>query len=608
MILEQHGYLGEVSAANHGWKGGITKRGPAADLKITSYLRRSKMEITEKSSTSESSMLTDIVLVENKKSKNTEEDKMENYHESTNQEALVNMKIESVAVESLVVPPHHPRKFSGELKSLEESIRKEGLNEPLLVSEAADNQFEVIDGSRRLEVAKEFGWKSVPCLIKKGLKDPDLAHLSYVKNMERKNLNPVEIAEHIKSMMGHFGYTLREMEIKGYGSPAKISNHLKLLELPEPVRDDIQNGKLTATHGLALAKLPTDKEQKKMAKQVQDLDLTAKRTERRIDRYLKKGKKKKVELKAPIPKTDVPGVYFKDSSDMSELPDKSVHLIVTSPPYGIGKEYEVGLTYNDLLDNVRGVMNECARVLVPGGIMALNVCDILNFKGKTGKSDVVQIQLMGHIYQTVLRRHQIYLTDQIIWQKSLPWANRKHVSYNERTVHTSYRLLDNFEPVYIFRKNGERELPDEENRMKSRLTEEQWTEWVQGIWKIQTVQKMNGHPAIFPDELAYRLVRMFSYEGDTVLDPFLGSGTTVKVARELNREGIGYERELQYKPVIMAKLGVAEEATSAGPMVEFAEQTADIGSLEQAVAKEEAVIGAELFKAAAEVQEPVTVG
>jgi DNA modification methylase len=89
---------------------------------------------------------------------------------------------------------------------------------------------------------------------------------------------------------------------------------------------------------------------------------------------------------------------------------------------------------------------------------------------------------------------------------------------------------------------------------------------------------MDDHPSIYPDELVYRLIKMFSYEGDTVLDPFLGSGTTVKVARELNRDGIGYEKELQYKPVIMEKLGsLPDQAVDEGSetMAEFFKRVMD---------------------------------
>jgi DNA modification methylase len=93
--------------------------------------------------------------------------------------------------------------------------------------------------------------------------------------------------------------------------------------------------------------------------------------------------------------------------------------------------------------------------------------------------------------------------------------------------------------LYIFRKKGERQAPAEETALKSYISKEEWSQWASGVWMIDRVRHVKGHPAIFPDELVRRLVLMFSFEEDIVVDPFLGSGTTVKVARELNRQGIG---------------------------------------------------------------------
>jgi len=484
------------------------------------------------------------------------------------------MKIKDVPVNSLIIK-YHPRNTLGDIESLQGSIKRDGLQEPLLVYDVGENQYAVIDGVRRLAAIQEFGWQSVPCLINKGMEVSDAAHLSYVKNTERNNLNPIEIALHLKAMIDEFGYTHRELELKGYGSPAKISGQLKLLDLPESIQEKIQDDELTAAHGRELVKLPTKKEQEKMAKQIKDFDLSAKRTEIRIARYLAKGKKKVKKIKEKTPSPDIPGVYFKDSRDMSELPDKSVHLIVSSPPYNIGMEYEKGVSFNEHLENVRCVLKECARALVPGGIVALNADDINNFKGNKGSNEQAQIQLMGHRYQSFLRKYQIYLTDLIIWEKSLAWNRKQYVSYNENTVHTTYRVLDNYEFIYIFRKKGEREVPSEEIILKSRITKEQWVAWVPGVWKIEPARNEEGHPAVFPDKLPRRLIKMYSYEGDIVLDPFLGSGTTVKVARELNRDGIGYEKELQYKPVIMEKLGLSPEKASdesSETMAEFFER------------------------------------
>ncbi|MCD4709205.1 MAG: ParB/RepB/Spo0J family partition protein, partial [Bacteroidales bacterium] len=486
------------------------------------------------------------------------------------------MELKIISIDSLIIPQHHPRSNYGNLETLQGSIKREGLQEPLLVYEIEAGKFGIIDGARRLKAVQEMGLKKISCLIKKGMDASDGAHLSYVKNTERNSLNPIEIALHLKAMIDEFGYTQSEMELKGYGSKAKISGQLKLLDLPESIQNQIQEGKLTTAHGCALIRLKTKKEQERMAKQINDFDLTAKRAEIRIDRYLTKGKKKNKKKKEPISSSDIPGVYIKDSRDMSELPDKSVHMVLSSPPYNVGMEFEKGVSFDEHVETVKDVLKECARVLVPGGIMALNIGDINNFKGRKGNNDYVQVQLMAHIFQSYLRKHKIFLTDVIIWKKSLAWLKRQHLAYSEKLVHTKYRIFDNFEPVYIFKKKGERELPSEEVILKSKLNKEEYISWIPGVWEIKSVQNMEEHPCIWPDELPRRLVKMFTYEGDNVLDPWLGSGTTIKMARELNREGIGYERESQYKAVIMKKLGVEPEVlaeTATETMVDFAKSS-----------------------------------
>ena len=483
------------------------------------------------------------------------------------------MELKIVSIDSLIIPQHHPRSDYGNMETLQGSIRRDGLQEPLFVYEIEDGKFGIIDGARRLKAAKEMGWKEVPCLIKKGLSEADAAHLSYVKNVERKTLSAIEIALHIKTMKDEFGYTFNELELQGYGSPAAISNKLKLLDLSNKIQRQVKDGTLTAAHGLALIKLNTREEQERMAKRVVDFDLTAKTTEKRIERYLsKKRKSKKDSPKEIIPSNDVPGVYFKDARNMSELPDKSVQLIVSSPPYFVGMEFEKGMTFKEHLTNVRDVMKESARVLVPGGIIALNVADIVDFMGNNGKSDQKQIQLMGQLYQTCLKKYGIFLTDEIIWTKRPGWRKERYGTYKETTDHTSYRIFDNWEPVYIFRKKGEREIPSEEIVLESKLTREQFMLYVNGVWEIEPSRNNQGHPCMYPDELVKRLIQMFSYAGDTVLDPFLGSGTTIKVARELGRVGIGYEKELQYKSVIMKKLGIPVDAEQPETMVGYADR------------------------------------
>ena len=485
------------------------------------------------------------------------------------------VEVKEVGMEQLEVQ-YHPRKDFGDIEKLQGSIKRDGLQEPLLVYEVGEGRFAIIDGCRRFKAVQELGWKVVPCLIKKDIKPADAAHLSYVRNTEREGFSPIEIACHLKAMQDTFGFSLRDLELKGYGTPPSIANKIKLLELPEAVQSKIREGELTIAHGLSLLKMSNPKEMERMAKRVVDFELSAKRADLQIDTYLAKGKKKETKAVAPVPATDIPGVYIKDARDMSELPNKSVHLVVTSPPYFVGMEYEKGVTYAEHWENIDAVMKECARVLVPGGIIALNVADIHNFKGVKSNNDFTQVQLVGHKYQGFLRKHQIHLTDLIVWVKATKaYARDISKAYSEKMPHTAYRIVISHEPIYIFRKKGEREIPSEDVVLRSRISKAEWLDYATGVWMINRNHQNDGHPAIYPEELVSRLVKMFSYEGDTVLDPFLGSGTTVKVARELNREAVGYEREPQYKAVIMQKLGIAAGEGQKQPvesMVAYAEK------------------------------------
>lgn len=169
--------------------------------------------------------------------------------------------------------------------------------------------------------------------------------------------------------------------------------------------------------------------------------------------------------------------------------------------------------------------------------------------------------MVGHRYQAWLKPGKVHLSDQVIWRKPAAPGKEHWPTYSDKTEHTTYRFGYNFEHIYIYRKEGARPVPNADLVLKSRITREQYNKWVDGVWEIDPVHsKPLGHPAVWPDRLVSRLIQMFSYEGELVLDPFLGSGTTVKVARELGREGIGYEREIQYKPAILSRLGVAPPA------------------------------------------------
>lgn len=473
------------------------------------------------------------------------------------------MELRTFSLEQLSILKNHPRKDRGNLTSLSKSIGDNGQQEPLIVFQTEEGQYAIIDGVRRFMVFKEKCIDSIHCLIINGISEEQALNMAFIKNTERKSLNAIEIAIHIAYMKETYGYTYDELTIKGYGSKTAISNKLKLLQLPQSIQDQIvdENSFLTEGHAYNLCSLDKKDEQERFAKQIVDHELSVARTKKRIDQFLEKGRIEAKERPTKIiPSEEIPNVYFKDSKNMNELPSKSVHLIVSSPPYNIDKEFEKDIDFTQHMENITAVMQECARVLVSGGIMALNVADIINWKeGTDKKKQEDKIKFMGHLYQSILRPHKIFLTDQIIWRKQIPWRKLYHNSYDENTIHTSYRIMDNWEPIYIFRKEGERESPSGDIKLQSRLKKEQWVAYVNGIWDIDTVQELEEHPCVYPDELVRRLIRMYSYVDDVVLDPFLGSGTTIKVARELGRAGIGYERDIKYKPVIMDKLQVGVE-------------------------------------------------
>lgn len=516
---------------------------------------------------------------------------------TTAKHELKTIKIDDVKSE------HKIRVDFGDMKRLTESLRREGQLDLLSVYKDGEG-YQVIDGHRRLKAASDLGWETVQCMVFPELKPAEAAHIAYTKNMERKNYNPIEEALHLKAMKEEYGFSCRQLQVKGYGTPARISQKMKLLDLPEKIQNKIAKGDLTPAHGKALLRLPTAKEQVNMAKQISDYGWNATKTKKEVSSYISKGKNQGTsedEDTKPIPDGDVRGVHFKDSKNMDELPNDSVHLIPTSPPYFAGMEFEKGITWHEHWENVEAVMTECARVLVPGGVIAINVGDIRDHKGPEGTSDNAQIYSVAHRYQTFLRKHNVYMTDQIAWVKSnSPFSKDIKKTWNDKMAHTEYRIVENHDPVYIFRKKGEREAPSGEIVLKSRISKEEWKKYAQSVWHIDQCQKQEEHPAMFPDELPRRLIKMFSYEGDTVVDPFLGSGTTVKVARELNRDAYGYERDTRYKEIIMKKLGVVNteqpetaKPEQAAPEIARPEQPASEIAESEQVATETAQLGQE---------------
>ena len=221
---------------------------------------------------------------------------------------------------------------------------------------------------------------------------------------------------------------------------------------------------------------------------------------------------------------------------------KEIHLVVTSPPYYAHKEYEDKWSYDEYKEILKDIFGTVYKVLVDGGITCINIGDIPNLDN-TGRRCIVEDlnPIMSDIgYQ---------LIDEIIWRKDDPWHNNPHVKYESQQG--KFRILPSFEHIFIYRKGDEWRDVDSVKVAETvgyGTSKEEWKENVSGVWNIKSVSKNDGHPAEFPNELPRRLIKMYSFVGDLVLDPFCGTGKTMLEAVGLKRHGIGYDPN--YKDVI----------------------------------------------------------
>lgn len=253
-------------------------------------------------------------------------------------------------------------------------------------------------------------------------------------------------------------------------------------------------------------------------------------------------------------------IIFKDSSFMKELEDNSVHLIITSPPYGDRKDYNhpdqigFGQTYKNYLNDLNQIWQECYRVLHSGCKLCIIIGDLFTRTKEFGRYKIIPIH--ANII-TSCEKIGFDLINIIIWQK----ITRCHPSGGCSLMGSIYYprngiVSEDFEYILIFKKLGKQPKVSKEIKEKSKLSLKEWVLYFNGHWNI-TGDKDNNHPATFPLEIPYRLIRMYSFVGETVLDPFLGSGTTVKAARILLRNSIGYEiNKNDYWTVIQEKVGL----------------------------------------------------
>jgi len=221
------------------------------------------------------------------------------------------------------------------------------------------------------------------------------------------------------------------------------------------------------------------------------------------------------------------------SENMKEIPDNSLHLMVTSPPYNVTKEYDEDLSFEEYLLLLRNVFFETYRVLVYGGRACINVANL-------GRKPY--IPLSDYISQMMIDIGYL-MRGEIIWHKvagagvSMAWGSWQSAS--------NPVLRDTHEYILIFSKGSfsRKKVDGKENT----ITKDQFMEWTKSVWTMNPESaKKVGHPAPFPIELPYRLIQLYTYKDDIILDPFMGSGSTAIAALKSDRKYVGYDTNTEY--------------------------------------------------------------
>ncbi len=268
-------------------------------------------------------------------------------------------------------------------------------------------------------------------------------------------------------------------------------------------------------------------------------------------------------------------IIIGDSRQMAELANESVHLVVTSPPYWQLKDYgngqQIGFndSYETYINNLNLVWSECHRVLAKGCRLCVNVGDQFARSVYYGRYKVIPIrteitkfcEMIGFDYMGA-----------VIWQKVTTCNTTGGATIMGSFPYPRNGILKlDYEFILIFKKLGAAPPVSKEIKEQSRLTTEEWNQFFAGHWNIPG-ERQDKHLAVFPEEIPGRLIRMFTFVGDIVLDPFLGSGTTCLAARNLGRNSVGYEINPDYRETIREKLGLCRASLFQDARFELSEQ------------------------------------
>lgn len=234
-----------------------------------------------------------------------------------------------------------------------------------------------------------------------------------------------------------------------------------------------------------------------------------------------------------IPQKLLDKVFCKSSESMDELPDNSVHLMVTSPPYNVGKEYDEDLSLQEYKMFLKKVWSEVYRVLVPGGRACINIANL-------GRKPY--LPLHTYIIEDMLELGFL-MRGEVIWDKgssvssSTAWGS--WLSASNPTLRDVHEYILIFSKYAFSRKNA--------NKRKNTIAREEFLEFTKSVWKFDAEPATRvRHPAPFPVELPFRLIQLYTFEEEVLLDPFMGSGQAAIAAIKTNRHYVGYEIEKEY--------------------------------------------------------------
>lgn len=235
----------------------------------------------------------------------------------------------------------------------------------------------------------------------------------------------------------------------------------------------------------------------------------------------------------PLPPDRLDKIFNTSAERMVQLPDCSVHLMVTSPPYNVGKDYDRDLSLEEYLAFLRRVWAEVFRVLVPGGRACINVANL-------GRKPY--IPLHAFVMRDLLDLHFL-MRGEIIWDKGA--SSSASTAWGSWQSASNPTLRDAHEYILVFSKGNYRRARLEGR--KDSITKEEFLEFTKSVWAFsaESARKI-GHPAPFPVELPYRLLQLYTFEEEVVLDPFMGSGQTALAAIRCGRHYVGYETNREY--------------------------------------------------------------